>query len=246
MKTVLIFALALTVLIIAASKILAQAPPTVDQASPPSVLSAMNPSTPSYTTALASPSITGTVKQYLLTPVGDVEGLELQGGTDVRFPPHMGAALAAIVKPRDRVDVLGFVTAPTAYGRAVKALTITNIATHQSVVDQPPAAPPPPPWLRGVSMRQMTLSGTLEHYILNDRGDIDGLILNNGYEVKFAPPVAMAAAIALAQQPSATIQASGYGTTNGFGTVVDAMTGSLIVGSQSIALAGPAGPPPPP
>jgi hypothetical protein len=235
MKTVRSLDLALLVLIVAALKVLAQAPP-------PSVPSAVSPSTPSYATAPAGPSTTGTVKQYLLTPVGDVEGLELQDGTDVRFPPYMGIALAAIVKPGDRVDVSGFVTAPVAYDRAVKALTITNIATHQSVVDQPPAAPPPPPWLRGASMREMTLSGTLEHYILNDRGDIDGLILNNGYEVKFAPPVGMA----LAQQPSATIQASGYGTTNGFGTVVDAMTGSLIVGSQSIALAGPAGPPPPP
>ncbi len=48
------------------------------------------------------------------------------------------------------------------------------------------------------------------------------------------------------QQPGATIQASGYGTTNAFGTVVDAMTGSLTVGSQPIPLAGPPGPPPPP
>ncbi len=64
---------------------------------------------------------------------------------DVRFPPHMGAALRAIVKPGDRVSVLGFVAPTTAYGRAVKALTISNIETNQSVVDQPPAVPPPPP-----------------------------------------------------------------------------------------------------
>jgi hypothetical protein len=182
----------------------------------------------------------------LLTPVGDVEGVELQDGTDVRFPPHMGAALTAIVKPGDRVNVIGFVAPATAYGRAVKALTITNVATSQYVVDQPPTAPPPPPWLRGANMREMTASGRLDHYILNDRGDIDGLILNDGCEVKFAPPVGPTVAMALTQQPSAMIQASGYGTTNGFGTVVDAMTGSLTVGSQSIPLAGPLGPPPPP
>jgi hypothetical protein len=158
----------------------------------------------------------------------------------------MGAELTAIAKPRDRVSVLGFAAPPTAYGRTIKALTIINISTNQSVVDQPPAAPPAPPWLRGASMREMTLSGTLEHYILNDRGDIDGLILNNGYEVKFPPHIGMSVSLALAQQPSATIQASGYGTTNGFGTVVDAMTGSLTVGNQSIALAGPPGPPPAP
>jgi hypothetical protein len=154
----------------------------------------------------------------------------------------MGAALTAIVKPGDRVSVMGFVAPPTPYGRAVKALTITNVATNQSVVEQPPTTPSPPPWLRGQSMRQLAVSGKLDHYILNDHGDIDGLILDNGYEVKFA---GMSVATALAQQPSATIQASGYGTTSSFGTVVDAMTGSLTIGSQSIPLAPFPGPPPP-
>lgn len=83
---------------------------------------------------------------------------------------------------------------------------------------------------------------TLDHYVLNDRGDIDGLILNNGDEVKFRPHTGAAAAMAAIQQPAATIQASGCGTANAFGTVVDAMTGSLTVGSQSIPLTGPAGP----
>lgn len=255
--SVMISALALLVLIVAARNGEAQAPPPVaamaGQGPPPPAgapappaPAAIGPAGPSYASVQASPSITGTVKQYLLTPVGDVEGVELQNGTDVRFPPHMGAALTAIVKPGDRASLTGFVAPPTAYGRAVKALTITNVATNQSVVDQPPTAPPPPPWLRGASMRELTLTGTLEHYILNDRGDIDGLILNNGYEVKFPPHIGMAVVMALAQQPSAMIQASGYGTTNGFGTVVDAMTGSLTVGSQPIPLADSPGPPPPP
>ena len=74
----------------------------------------------------------------------------------------------------------------------------------------------------------------------------NGLILSNGYEVKFPPHIGMPVVMALAQQPSATIQASGYGTSNGFGTVVDAMTGSLTVGSQPVPLAGLPGPPPPP
>jgi len=88
--------------------------------------------------------------------------------------------------------------------------------------------------MRAASLKTMTVNGTLDRYILNDRADIDGLILSNGYEVKFPPHIGMAVAMALAPQPSAAIEASGYGTTNAFGTVVDAMTGSLIVGSQPI------------
>jgi hypothetical protein len=239
MKTVLIPAVVMLLLIATVPKDAAQAPPPgqpiVHQAA---ALPIQNGG--------VSPSIVGVVKQYLLTPVGDVEGVELQDGTDVRFPPHMGAALAGIVKPGDRVSVVGFVGPQTCYGRAIKALTVTNAQTDQSVVDQPPTVPPAPPWMRGASMREMSLTGMIDHYILNDRGDIDGLILKNRDEVKFPPHIGVAVVMASIQQPAATIQASGYGTTNAFGTVLDAMTGSLTVGSQNIPLADPPGPPPPP
>jgi hypothetical protein len=268
MKIVLTPAFAVLLLIAFESRASAQAPapdqPAVGQTEAPPLpppyaqpqfapapLAAPPPPPPDATTLPiqnggVAPSVTGVVKQYLLTPVGDVEGLELRDGTDVRLPPHMGAALAGIVKPGDRINVVGFVGPQTSYGRAIKALTITNTGTNQSVVDQPPTEPPPPPWMRAASMKTMTVRGTLDRYILNDRGDIDGLILSNGYEVKFPPHIGMAVAMALAPQPSAAIQANGYGTSNAFGTVVDAMTGSLTVGSQSIPIAGPPGPPPPP
>jgi hypothetical protein len=260
MKIILTPAFAVLVLIAFVSRASAQAPapdqPPVGQSGapplPPPYAQPQLPPPPLDATTRpvqnggVTPSVAGVVKQYLLTPVGDVEGLELQDGTDVRFPPHMGPALAAVVKPGDRVNVVGFVGPRTRYGQAIKALTITNTGTNQSVVDQPPTEPPPPPWMRAASMKTMTVSGTLDRYILNDRGDIDGLIVSNGEEVKFPPHIGMAVAVALAPQPSAAIEAGGYGMTNAFGTVVDAMTGSLTVGSQPILIAGPPGPPPPP
>lgn len=52
--------------------------------------------------------------------------------------------------------------------------------------------------------------------------------------------------MAAIQRPAATIQASGYGTTNAFGTVVDGMTGSLD-GRQPVNTADwSCGAPPPP
>ncbi len=196
MKIVLTPAFAVLLLIAFVSRASAQAPapdqPAVGQTGTPPLprsyaqpqLAPPPPSTPPPppdATTLpiqnggVAPSVTGVVKQYLLTPVGDVEGLELQDGTDVRFPPHMGAALAGIVKPGDRINVVGFVGPQTSYGRAIRALTITNTGTNQSVVDQPLTVPPAPPWMRAASMKTMTVSGTLDRYILNDRGDIDGL-----------------------------------------------------------------------
>jgi len=183
-----------------------------------------------------SPTVGGKVKRYLLTPVGDVEGLELQDGTDVRFPPHLGELLTSVVKPGDTVAVTGFSTPPTPYGRAIKALTITNVATRQTVVDQPPRRPPPPPWTRGMQMRSMAVSGTIDRYVLNDHGDVDGFFLNNGVEVKFPPHVGSTVMMATAQQQTPAIQVSGYGTSNAFGTVIDAMSGTLAVNGRVIAL----------
>ena len=181
-----------------------------------------------------TPSASGTVQQYLLTPHGEVEGLLLTDGTMVRFPPHLSAALASTVKPGDAVTVAGFVVAATAQERAVKALTITNTATGQTVTDQPPAGRPLPPELRGLTRTPLTVSGTVAHLNVNDHGDVDGLILSTGEQVKVRPHNGATVAMLLGQQPGATVQASGYGTRNAFGTVVDADT--LTVGSQTIAL----------
>jgi hypothetical protein len=182
----------------------------------------------------STPTVSGTVQQYLLTPHGEVEGLLLTDGTAVRFPPHLSTALTSTVKPSDVVTVAGFVVAATAEERAVKALTITNTATGHTVTDQPPASRPLPPELRGLTLTPLTVQGTVGHLIVNDHGEVDGLILRTGEEVKFRPHNGTTVVMLLGQQPGATVHASGYGTHNAFGTVVDADV--LTVGSQTIAL----------
>ena len=37
------------------------------------------------------PETKGTVKQYTLTPRGDVDGLILNDGTEVKLPPHLSS-----------------------------------------------------------------------------------------------------------------------------------------------------------
>ena len=194
---------------------------------PPAPVQSMPPGQP-------TPTVSGTVQQYLLTPHGEVEGLLLADGTIVRFPPHLSAALASTVKPGDAVTVAGFLVSATGQGQTVKALTITNTATGQTVADQPPASRPLPPELRGLTLTPLTVRGTVARLVVNDHGDVEGLILSRGEQVKFRPPNGATVVILLAQQPGATVQASGYGTHNAFGTVVDA--DALTVGSQTIAL----------
>ena len=187
------------------------------------------------TWAQQAPSVTGTVQQYLLTPHGEVDGLLLKDGTVVKFPPHLGPVLTGLAKPGDEVTVVGFLGPTTAYGRAIKALTITNKKTSQSVIDQPPATPPLPPDMRGLTRKPLTVRGTVARLLVNDKGDVDGIILSSGEQVKFPPPNGPVIAMMFGQGKK-TVEASGYGTQNAFGTVVDAM--SLSMDGQAVPLAG--------
>jgi hypothetical protein len=115
-----------------------------------------------------------------------------------------------------------------------KALTITNTATGQTVTDQPLVGRSLPPEVRGLTLTPLTVRGTVAHLNVNDHDDVDGLILSTGEQVKVRPHNGATVVMRLGQQPGATVQASGYGTRNAFGKVVD--TDTLMVGDQTIAL----------
>lgn len=189
--------------------------------------------------ARRAPSVFGTVKQYLLTPHGEVEGILLQDNTVVRFPPHLGEALANTAKPGGEVVVVGLLGPTTSFGRAIKALAITNKKTGQSVIDRPPSSPPLPPDRRGLARKPLSVVGTVSCLLVNHKGDVDGLILSGGEQVKFPPHNGAAVAMMLGQG-NKTVKASGYGTKNPFGTVVDAV--SLSINNQPVPLSGPGRP----
>jgi hypothetical protein len=186
-----------------------------------------------------APTVAGQVQQYLLTPHGEVDGLLLSDGTVVKFPPHLGSALTSAVGPGDPVTVIGFLGVATPHGRAMRALTITNTRTGRAVVDQPPPARPMPPHLRGLALTAITVSGTVSRVLVTPAGDVDGVILSGGEQVKLRPgkpgkkdkpdkkgrPVQAAAAIAtVLERPGTAVTATGAGTRNAFGTVVAAET----------------------
>ncbi len=183
--------------------------------------------------AQTTPSVHGTVTQYLLNPHGEVDGLLLTDGTAVKFPPHLGIALASRVKPGDGVTVVGFIGPTTPQGRAVKALTITNTKTGETLVDQPPARRPLPPHLRGLTLMPLTVGGTVLHFLVNPHGDVDGLVLNGGEQVKFKPHHGGVVLMALGR-PGVAVTVTGFGTRNAFGTVVEAT--SITVGGQTIPI----------
>ena len=78
------------------------------------------------------PETRGVVKQYTLTPRGDVDGMILNDGTEVMLPPHLTSQIVFAVRPGDAVTIRGL------RARAlplVEAASVTNSATGASVVD---------------------------------------------------------------------------------------------------------------
>lgn len=70
----------------------------------------------------------GTVRQYLMNPHGEVDGLLLNDGTQINFPPHMEEELVGVVQPDDRVSIQG----DRERDSVVKADRITNSRTGRS------------------------------------------------------------------------------------------------------------------
>ena len=91
------------------------------------------------------PAQRGQIQQFTLTPRGDIDGLILTDGTEVKTPPHLSTQIAYAIKPGDTVTIHGLHAAALPL---VQAVSITDDATGRMVIDNGPPGPgrgPPVP-----------------------------------------------------------------------------------------------------
>jgi len=186
------------------------------------------PTAPAYTS-----NFSGSVERYLLNPSGEVDGLLLSNGLEVKFPPHMATSLTATVQPGDRVKVTGIPGVPSSFGQEIRAYSITNTQTEKTVVDQPPAAPPQPPVVN--RYENLTAEGTAKRWLVGPQGEINGIVLSSGAQVKFPPHIGYE--LTNLARRGAKIQAQGFGSRSSYGSVLEAT--SLAVDGQTISLQAP-------
>jgi hypothetical protein len=164
------------------------------------------------------PTQRGQVQQFTLTPRGDIDGLILTDGTEVKTPAHLSTEMAYSVKPGDTVTIHGLHAAALPL---VQALSITDEATGRTVVDNGPPGPgrgpgagpaAPIPGLTEVQGRvRMALHGP--------RGDVNGALLEDGTILRLPPPEAERFATLL--QPGQNLVAEGAVLTNPIGKVFE-------------------------
>lgn len=137
--------------------------------------------------------IKGRVEVLLKNRHDDVDGLQLDDGTKVHFPPHIGEKIVDWIKAGDQVEVRGRKEARPR-GEVVFEASRIESGGKSITVDRPgPPPPPPPPPPPGAPKAKrgpeepMNASGTVKEYAKNPRGDVDGLVLDDGTVVKVPP-----------------------------------------------------------
>jgi hypothetical protein len=204
------------------------------QVSPPSPQTAASP--PAYGASAASVA-DGRISRFVLNPNGDVDGLLLADGTQINFPPHLSQTLLQITEVGDTVSVQG--VRGYGAGATIHATSITNTGTGRSVIDEPPApgAVPASP----AALRPLSANARVSRVLYAERGEMNGAILEDGTIVRFPPPIGVQLQNRL--RPQAQLSASGYGTENARGRVLEAT--SLSIDGQ-VAVDGPGTEPAPP
>jgi len=160
----------------------------------------------------------GQVQQFTVTPRGDIDGLILTDGTEVKTPPHLSTAMAYAIKPGETVIIHGLhaVALPL-----MQAVSITDDITGRSVVDAGPARPgggsgagPVAP-----SAALTEVQGRIRMPLHGPRGDVNGALLEDGTVLRLSPPEADRLRTLL--QPGQTVVVEGIELANPVGKVSD-------------------------
>ncbi|HEX3350223.1 MAG TPA: OB-fold nucleic acid binding domain-containing protein [Acetobacteraceae bacterium] len=156
------------------------------------------------------PAVQGKVAQYTLTPRGDVDGFMLDDGTQVHVPPFLSDQLVFAARPGDAVTIHGLKASAVPM---VMALAVTNDASHVTVMA---GGRPRAMW----NDAGMDAQGAIKAQLHGRRGDLNGVVLQDGTIVRLPPPDAqkMASQLAVGQ----TVYVSGRGVQNALGKVIEA------------------------
>lgn len=217
-------------------------------------------STGSAFSSLWNTTVKGQTTAYLLDEQGNINGLLLQTGDQLRFNPQTGEMVGAQVKIGDEVSATGHAGSRSTYGREIHIQQMTaNDHTFIETANKPvppheaggpreergPHGHKPPPDAPidaantappNTAAETINASGTIATHLVNGHGDVDGLILNGGEQIRFSPEVgALITSAEKAGATNATVNVTGAGIRrDGRATVIRPT--QFTIGNQTIAL----------
>lgn len=168
------------------------------------------------------PAFHGKVAQYDLSFRGGVDGVILADGTEVHTPRRLETEIAAAVKPGDTITIHGLKAREL---KLVQAVSLTNDATAKTLVD---AGQEDGTDGRRRSSRSGTRTpavqgdaqGTIKMPLHDTRGDVDGVLLQDGTIVHLPP--ASATRLAAILVPGKPLVVHGDLNASALGKVINA------------------------
>ncbi len=162
-------------------------------------------------------TVDGQVRQLLINPYGEVDGLMLDSRQIIKFPPHMSASLAENFSVGTPVKAVGFRESEA----TLRGSAVVNQQTGKIIVERPPQPGEPapvPPHLRTAQLQNLQVEGKVQAVLSGPAGDTNGVILEDGSIVRFAP-MALTQPVAVGKY----LAASGVGTRNNYGVAIEAL-----------------------
>lgn len=172
-------------------------------------------------------SVSGAISQLNYGPEMEVTSFLVNQNTLVTFPPHVGVAIGAVLKPGENVHVTGYGSTATSGMQRIE-LTTLNAEGRTFSVQRPG------------QFTSYNGSGTVTQLNYNREGDVDGFLLNNNVYVKAPPPFSATLSSLISVGSQVSISGYSHQAMNGW-TIVDVQS----INGQRVA-PGPSGPPPGP
>ncbi|MBF2017851.1 MAG: hypothetical protein IGS23_22175 [Rivularia sp. T60_A2020_040] len=165
----------------------------------------------------------GNVERYLLNKQGLVDGFLLNNGKQIKFASHMSEQIVDTIKPGDFVEVVGKMGTPTSYGQEIDARLITNAQTKQTIGKQPKSKGKKKPDF--IDVNSLKIDDTVQHWLVNGKGEIKGAILTSGTQVHFSK--ALAKNLNQQLKSGSQIKAEGVGKETPYGYVIEVISAKI-------------------
>ena len=204
-----------------------------------------------------SVSIKSQVTAFLLDEDGNVNGLLLASGDQLHFRTETGATIVQRIAVGDEVTVVGHAGKQSNYGRKIRVEQIS--ARGQTILEIASGPPRPhgPDKHHGPNDRRdqesqpaprvtedmpatqpteiLKVTATARTHLVNGHGDVDGLLLASGEQVRFGPRVGSLVVVA-EQGGNTELNVEGQIVRSEWGVVIRPT--SITMGNQTITLAG--------
>jgi hypothetical protein len=165
------------------------------------------------------PETAGALQRFLVNANGEIDGFILADGTEVHVPPHMGEAVRRAVAPGAAVRVRGV----RPRGAAMIAAVAIEPADGARIVDDGPEehdedARDERRHAARDARVAMEVAGVVRRRLHGPKGELRGVLLEDGRAGRFPPHAG--AALADLLSPGAPIVMHGEGLATPVGTVV--------------------------